>query len=140
LAKYLNLQAQSAMHQLIYLNFTCKTYTWGRPPGGDGAGRAHRLCWPKMRSQAPAASPDFSLFLDVDGTLVELEETPADVVIGEPLKTLLARVARRLDGAVALVSGRSIETLDALFAPLVFPAAGLHGVERRSDASERYPS
>jgi trehalose 6-phosphate phosphatase len=90
-----------------------------------------------MRSQAPAASPDFSLFLDVDGTLVELEETPADVVVGEPLKTLLVRVARRLDGAVALVSGRSIETLDALFAPLVFPAAGLHGVERRSASGER---
>jgi trehalose 6-phosphate phosphatase len=90
-----------------------------------------------MRSQAPAASPDFSLFLDVDGTLVELQETPGDVVIGEPLKALLAGVARRLEGAVALVSGRSIETLDALFAPLVFPAAGLHGVERRSASGER---
>ena len=68
---------------------------------------------------------------------MELEETPADVVVGEPLKALLVRVARRLDGAVALVSGRSIETLDALFAPLVLPAAGLHGVERRSASGER---
>jgi trehalose 6-phosphate phosphatase len=92
---------------------------------------------PKMRSQAPAPSLDFSLFLDVDGTLVELAETPAEVTVGEPLKTLLTRVARRLDGAVALVSGRSIETLDALFEPLLFPAAGLHGVERRSASGER---
>jgi len=92
---------------------------------------------PKMRSQAPAASHDFSLFLDVDGTLVELQETPAEVVVGEPLKTLLTEVSRRLQGAVALVSGRSIETLDALFEPLVFPAAGLHGVERRSASGER---
>jgi len=92
---------------------------------------------PKMRAQAPAASHDFSLFLDVDGTLVELAETPAEVVVGAPLKALLAGVSRRLEGAVALVSGRSIETLDALFEPLVFPAAGLHGVERRSASGER---
>jgi trehalose 6-phosphate phosphatase len=92
---------------------------------------------PKMRSQGPAASLDFSLFLDVDGTLVELEETPADVVVGEALKTLLTEVSRRLEGAVALVSGRSIETLDRLFEPLVFAAAGLHGVERRSASGER---
>jgi trehalose 6-phosphate phosphatase len=43
----------------------------------------------------------------------------------------LGDVAERLGGAVALVSGRSIEYLDALFAPLRLPAAGLHGVERR---------
>jgi trehalose 6-phosphate phosphatase len=91
----------------------------------------------KMRSQAPAVSQDVSLFLDVDGTLVELQETPAEVVVGQPLKTLLTEVSRRLEGAVALVSGRSIETLDALFEPLVFPAAGLHGVERRSASGER---
>ena len=40
-------------------------------------------------------------------------------------------MAERLGGAVALVSGRSIAYLDALFAPLKLPAAGLHGVERR---------
>jgi len=101
--------------------------------------RAERMGYvgPKMRSPAPAASHHLSLFLDVDGTLVELAETPAEVVVGEPLKTLLTEVSRRLQGAVALVSGRSIETLDALFAPLVFPAAGLHGVERRSASGER---
>jgi len=92
---------------------------------------------PKMRSQAPAASHDFSLFLDVDGTLVELQETPDEVIVGESLKALLIEVSRHLNGAVALVSGRSIETLDALFEPLVLPAAGLHGVERRSASGER---
>ena len=79
---------------------------------------------PRMRPQAPAASHDFSLFLDVDGTLVELQETPAEVVVGEPLKSLLTEVARRLEGAVALVSGRSIETLDALFEPAGIPRGG----------------
>jgi len=91
----------------------------------------------RMRSRAPAVSRDFGLFLDVDGTLVELQQRPADVVVGESLKTLLVEVSRRLQGAVALVSGRSIETLDALFEPLEFPAAGLHGVERRSAAGAR---
>jgi trehalose 6-phosphate phosphatase len=91
----------------------------------------------RMPSRAPAASRDFGLFLDMDGTLVELQETPAEVVVGDSLKTLLVEVSQRLQGAVALVSGRSIETLDALFAPLIFPAAGLHGVERPGASGAR---
>ena len=47
------------------------------------------------------------------------------------IKSLLREVTERLGGAVALVSGRRISTLDELFAPLKLPAAGLHGVERR---------
>jgi trehalose 6-phosphate phosphatase len=84
-----------------------------------------------MPLPAPAPSLDWCLFLDVDGTLIELAETPFDIVAGEELKTLLQSVAERLGGALALVSGRSIEYLDALFRPLRLPAAGLHGVERR---------
>src|SRR6202043_1847644 len=61
----------------------------------------------------------------------ELTETPFETRVDADLKILLREVAERLGGAVALVSGRSIEYLDALFAPLVLPAAGLHGVERR---------
>jgi len=74
------------------------------------------------------------LFLDVDGTLIELADTPLATYANDDLKRLLARVAERLHGALALVSGRSIEYLDALFAPLNLPIAGLHGVERRSAA------
>lgn len=81
---------------------------------------------------APAPALDFCLFLDVDGTLIELAATPFDTRVGEGLKRLLSTVAERLGGAVALVSGRSIAYLDAMFAPLELPAAGLHGVERRS--------
>jgi len=71
------------------------------------------------------------LFLDVDGTLIELTDSPFETCADDSLKALLSEVAERLGGAVALVSGRSIEYLDALFAPLRLPAAGLHGVERR---------
>ncbi len=81
--------------------------------------------------QTPPPCLEWCLFLDVDGTLVELTETPFETCVDTELKALLREVAERLGGAVALVSGRSIEYLDALFAPLVLPAAGLHGVERR---------
>jgi trehalose 6-phosphate phosphatase len=81
---------------------------------------------------APAPALDFCLFLDVDGTLIELAATPFDTRVGDGLKHLLSAVCDRLGGAVALVSGRSIAYLDAMFSPLYMPAAGLHGVERRS--------
>ena len=80
---------------------------------------------------SPPPSLDWCLFLDVDGTLIELTDSPLDTFADPELKTLLSAVAERLGGALALVSGRSIDYLDGLFAPLRLPAAGLHGVERR---------
>lgn len=80
----------------------------------------------------PPPSPDVALFLDVDGTLVDIAPRPEDVRTGAALVHLLARVAGRLGGAVALVSGRPLAGLESLFAPLQLPAAGLHGLERRT--------
>jgi trehalose 6-phosphate phosphatase len=73
----------------------------------------------------------WALFLDVDGTLLEIAQTPQDVIVTEDLKHLLHELCARLDGALALVSGRSLADLDALFYPYRFCAAGLHGFERR---------
>jgi trehalose 6-phosphate phosphatase len=84
-----------------------------------------------MIETLPPPSLEWCLFLDVDGTLIELTDTPFETRADDDLKALLGEVAERLGGALALVSGRSIEYLDALFAPLRLPAAGLHGVERR---------
>jgi trehalose 6-phosphate phosphatase len=84
-----------------------------------------------MNQSPPPPSLDWCLFLDVDGTLVELTDTPSQTSADQEIKSLLREAAERLGGAVALVSGRKIETLDELFAPLELPAAGLHGVERR---------
>jgi trehalose 6-phosphate phosphatase len=84
--------------------------------------------------EAGAVGDDWCLFLDVDGTLLEIAPTPDAVVVDESLKRLLLHTRDALHGAVALVSGRSIATLDELFAPHRFAAAGLHGLERR-DAS-----
>jgi trehalose 6-phosphate phosphatase len=76
-------------------------------------------------------SLQWCVFLDVDGTLIEFTDSPLETRADPGLKALLSNVAERLGGALALVSGRSIEYLDGLFAPLRLPAAGLHGVERR---------
>jgi trehalose 6-phosphate phosphatase len=84
-----------------------------------------------MKQIPPPPSLEWCLFLDVDGTLIEITDTPSQTVADPEIKTLLQDVAERLGGAVALISGRKVQTLDALFAPLRLAAAGLHGVERR---------
>jgi trehalose 6-phosphate phosphatase len=84
-----------------------------------------------MTPALPAPALDWCLFLDIDGTLIELNDTPSRTDADPEIKPLLRAVAERLGGALALVSGRTISSLDGLFAPLKLPAAGLHGVERR---------
>ncbi len=72
-----------------------------------------------------------ALFLDFDGTLVEIVERPEAVAVDPALPGLLAGLRDALGGALALVSGRSVATLDAFLDPYRGDAAGLHGVERR---------
>lgn len=79
----------------------------------------------------PPPTPDTALFLDLDGTLLDLEEHPSAVRVDPPLRRLLADLADALDGALALVSGRAIADLDRLLAPLSLPCAGQHGLEWR---------
>jgi trehalose 6-phosphate phosphatase len=74
-----------------------------------------------------------SVFLDVDGTLLDLAERPSDVRIPAELIDALARTESKLDGALALISGRPIEELDRLFAPLRLRASGVHGAQLRLD-------
>lgn len=76
----------------------------------------------------------WAVFLDVDGTILEIAETPQEVYVPETLKLLLNELCARLDGALALISGRSIAGLDHLFEPLRFCAAGVHGCERRGSS------
>ena len=84
----------------------------------------------------PLSVQDIALFLDVDGTLVEIESEPGAVHVPEPLCRILAELQVAADGALALVSGRSLHQLDRLFSPLRLSAAGLHGLERRNLRTE----
>jgi trehalose 6-phosphate phosphatase len=77
---------------------------------------------------------DLALFLDVDGTLLEIAATPDAVRVPASLRNTLELASQREQGALALVSGRTIASLDELFAPSQFPMAGQHGLERRSAA------
>ena len=87
----------------------------------------------------PPLSGRWALFLDVDGTLVDFADHPERVVVSAHLVPRLETLAAALGGALALVSGRRIETLDRLFAPLRLPAAGLHGLQRRRAGEELPP-
>ena len=82
-----------------------------------------------------------ALFLDVDGTLLEIAARPQAVSVPDDLRQRLRALFLASGGAVALVSGRAITDLDALFAPLRLPSAGLHGFEHRgaSGAYRRRP-
>jgi trehalose 6-phosphate phosphatase len=79
----------------------------------------------------PSPSPDWALFLDFDGTLVDIAPTPDAIVVPDGLPDLLAGLARRLDGAVAVVSGRRLGDIDVYLNHRLTALAGLHGLERR---------
>jgi trehalose 6-phosphate phosphatase len=82
---------------------------------------------------AALSDPSVALFLDVDGTLIDLAARPGEVVTPAGLVATLAKIERRLAGALALISGRSIDDIDHLFAPLRLRASGVHGAENRFD-------
>ncbi|MDX1480195.1 MAG: trehalose-phosphatase [Woeseiaceae bacterium] len=85
-----------------------------------------------MTDDLKLCEPDrCALFLDVDGTLIDIEDHPGDVVADPALLELLERIAARLDGALALVSGRTLQEIDRIFSPRRFAAAGGHGAELR---------
>ena len=84
----------------------------------------------------PLPSADWAFFLDIDGTLLEHAERPDAVKVDGAMRRLLSDLHQGSGGALALISGRSVADIDGLFAPLVLPAAGQHGAERR-DASGR---
>lgn len=89
-----------------------------------------------MAHRLPAPKADWAIFLDVDGTLIELAETPDRVRVDPCVVPILTGLQEAVGGAVALVSGRPLADLDRLLSPLVLPAAGLHGLERRNSRGE----
>ncbi len=87
------------------------------------------------------APPRFALLLDFDGTLVPTASTPDAVRVSDELRALVAAAAARLEGRLAIVSGRSLEQLDALWGrPLrALTVAASHGLELRHAGERRAP-
>ncbi len=79
----------------------------------------------------PPLSASTALFLDFDGTLAPMAPRPQDVRVPPWVRPTLQALVARLDGALAIVSGRPLAQLDAFMAPLRLPLAGAHGAEWR---------
>ncbi len=94
----------------------------------DRTGSNHRM---SLASELPASPDGWAFFLDFDGTLIDIAPTPEAVVIPPGLADMLTRLASRADGALALVSGRPMASLDRFLAPARLPSAGIHGAEMR---------
>jgi trehalose 6-phosphate phosphatase len=87
---------------------------------------------PKLAtSELAQRLPECAFLLDIDGTLLDLAPTPREVWVPPGLGETLSRLRQRTSGALALVSGRSLNDIDLIFAPEVFPAVGGHGAEMR---------
>jgi trehalose 6-phosphate phosphatase len=86
---------------------------------------------PTQRMPGKLNPGTIGLFLDVDGTLLDIAPRPEAVEVKASLLDDLAAVECALDGALALVSGRPVAELDRLFAPLSLAASGVHGAELR---------
>jgi trehalose 6-phosphate phosphatase len=87
---------------------------------------------PEVRFPVPDLR-ECAILLDIDGTIVDIAPTPDEVRVPNSLRRVLARLSERTNGAVALVSGRSLEDIDLLFAPLRLTAVGGHGAQLRID-------
>src|ERR1700721_4250856 len=72
-----------------------------------------------------------AVLLDIDGTLLDLAPTPREVWVPPGLAKTLKLLHEKTSGALALVSGRSLNDIDLIFAPDQFPAVGGHGAEMR---------
>jgi trehalose 6-phosphate phosphatase len=79
----------------------------------------------------PDVNDGYALFLDFDGTLVDIVERPDAVAVDPGLPDVLTKLQDRLGGALAIISGRPVSFLDGRFVPHEFDMAGLHGLEHR---------
>lgn len=100
----------------------------GLVPATRAASRLHMILPPPPIALLDGAS----LFLDLDGTLIEFAARPDAVEVGEELRDLLVGLSVRLDGRIAVISGRSLDDLSAQLRIDALALAGSHGLETRS--------
>ncbi len=77
-----------------------------------------------------------ALFVDIDGTLLDIAPTPAAVAIPSPLIDTLRKAQTAFSGALAIITGRRIADADRLLHPLKLAAAGVHGGEIRRSPND----
>jgi len=90
-----------------------------------------------MDIAAPSLISDLrkrAILLDIDGTILDIAPSPPQVWVPTGLRRTLSRLAELTAGAVALVSGRSLNDIDLIFSPLQLAAIGGHGAEMRTSA------
>lgn len=85
------------------------------------------------------AETKIALFLDFDGTLVELAETPQEIIIPPNLTSGLHNLSRKLYGRLAIITGRPLVALDAFLGANNIIAVGSHGGEYRGAPSPPIP-
>jgi len=84
-----------------------------------------------IETALPSAVRDWALFLDIDGTLLDIAPTPEAVEVPSDLAAKLEAASAWLGGALAVVSGRSLASIDQLLLPLKLPCAAEHGAVLR---------
>jgi trehalose 6-phosphate phosphatase len=112
---------------------------------GAGAARMKSEAGPSLSdsswSDPPPPSPEqvlagdihrIALFLDCDGTLVDIAPTPNEVRAPPGLAEVLTRLSHRLNGAIAIITGRKLAEIDTILHPVEFLGAGVHGAELRT--------
>lgn len=97
----------------------------------DGAAGPEKSLPPAVLPGGPSR---YAFFLDIDGTLIRFAVVPGRAYVDPWLLEFLRLLHQAAGGAVALVSGRTVESIDRLFSPLRLAAAGQHGAERRTAA------
>jgi trehalose 6-phosphate phosphatase len=80
-----------------------------------------------------------ALFLDFDGTLVELAATPESIMVPPRLAPLLGRLRERLQGRIAIVSGRAVADLEKYLPAADIGLSGSHGLELRLPGGDALP-
>jgi trehalose 6-phosphate phosphatase len=90
-----------------------------------------------IRGLEPPTMDGIALFLDLDGTLAPIAATPDAIVLDFRVPDLLPRLAEKLSGRVAIISGRSLENVDRILSGSIVPVAGVHGLERRTASGVR---
>lgn len=79
-----------------------------------------------------ARPAEWALFIDIDGTLLDMAPMPDAVIVPSGIVEILAGLAKKFEGAVALSTGRQVRDADRLFAPLKLTTCGVHGTEART--------